>query len=68
MKSPHRILAALFVLAASTVLLPAQSKDAAGSMDSPLVSRYPGSVIDNYKTHEFDDFSFPIGPITNGAP
>ena len=68
MKSPHRILAALFVLAASTVLLPAQSKDAAGSMDSPLVSRYPGSVIDNYKTRDFDDFSFPIGPISNGAP
>ena len=68
MKSPHRMLAALFVLAASAMLLPAQSKDVAGSKDSPLISRYPGSVIDNYKTHEFDEFSFPVGAITGGAP
>jgi flagellar motor protein MotB len=46
----------------------AQPKDAAGSKDSPLVTRYPGSVIDRYQTHEFDEFSFPVGAITAGAP
>jgi OmpA-OmpF porin, OOP family len=46
----------------------AQPKDAAGSKDSPLVTRYPGSVIDKYQTHEFDEFSFPVGAITGDAP
>lgn len=47
----------------------AQSKDVAGSADSPLVTRYPGSIIDNYKTRQFDEFSFPVGAVTSqGAP
>ena len=47
----------------------AQSKDVEGSKDSPLVSRYPGSVIDNYKTRQFDEFNFPIGSMTSqGTP
>jgi flagellar motor protein MotB len=47
----------------------AQPKDVAGSQDSPLVSRYPGSVIDNYKVKQFDEFSFPIGAVTSqGMP
>lgn len=41
----------------------AQPKDAAGSKDSPLVTRYPGSVIDRYATHEFDEFNFPVGAV-----
>jgi OOP family OmpA-OmpF porin len=48
---------------------PAQTKDVEGSKDSPLVSRYPGSVIDNYKTRQFDEFNFPIGAVTSqGMP
>lgn len=47
----------------------AQPKDATGSKDSPLVTRYPGSVIDQYVTHEFDEFNFPVGAITKeGSP
>src|ERR1039457_7247768 len=47
----------------------AQSKDVEGSKDSPLATRYPGSVIDNYKTRQFDEFSFPIGAFTSqGVP
>src|ERR1700677_4095376 len=47
----------------------AQPKDTTGSKDSPLMTRYPGSVIDQYHTSQFDEFNFPIGAITSqGAP
>ena len=47
----------------------AQSKDVPGSQDSPFATRYPGSVIDNYKTRQFDEFNFPVGAVTpQGAP
>jgi len=47
----------------------AQPKDAAGGKDSPLVTRYPGSVIDQYAAHQFDEFNFPIGAVTpQGSP
>lgn len=46
----------------------AQPKDIEGSKDYPLISRYPGSVIDNYKTRQFDEFNFPIGAVTAGMP
>lgn len=42
----------------------AQPKDATGSKDSPLMSRYPGSVIDQYHTSQFDEFNFPVGAVT----
>jgi hypothetical protein len=56
-------------LALAAVPAAAQLKDVEGSKDSPLASRYPGSIIDNYKTKQFDEFSFPIGAVTpQGAP
>jgi OOP family OmpA-OmpF porin len=56
-------------LAIAVVPLAAQPKDTTGSKDSPLVTRYPGSVIDQYVTHQFDEFNFPIGAIgKEGAP
>jgi len=64
----YLLIAALLPAIAATPAV-AQSKDVEGSMDSPLVSRYPGSIIDNYKTRQFDKFSFPIGAITSqGMP
>jgi OOP family OmpA-OmpF porin len=57
------MLAAGLCLALAAAPAAAQPKDAAGSKDSPLVTRYPGSVIDRYVTHEFDEFNFPIGAI-----
>jgi OmpA-OmpF porin, OOP family len=56
-------------LALAVAPLAAQPKDATGSKDSPLVTRYPGSVIDQYVTHQFDEFNFPVGAIgKEGAP
>ena len=34
-----------------------------GSKDHPLISRYPGSVITNYLTKEFDEFTLPLGKV-----
>jgi flagellar motor protein MotB len=65
----RNLLVAGLCLALSAAPLAAQSKDVEGSKDSPLASRYPGSVIDNYKTKQFDEFSFPVGTVTSqGAP
>ena len=63
------MLVATLSLTLAVAPAPAQSKDVEGSKDSPFVSRYPGSVIDNYKTRQFDEFNFPIGAVTSqGMP
>jgi OOP family OmpA-OmpF porin len=64
------VLAAAGILVAFAVSpAAAQKKDVEGSKDSPLVSRYPGSVIDEYKTKQFDEFNFPVGAVTpQGQP
>jgi OmpA-OmpF porin, OOP family len=43
-----------------------QNRDAEGSKDHPLVSRYPGSFIRQYVHKEFDEFELPLGPVSNG--
>ena len=42
--------------------------DVAGSKDHPLVTRYPGSVIYQYATHEFDEFKLPVGKVVKDEP
>ena len=65
----RNLLVATLSLVLAAAPAAAQSKDVEGSKDSPLASRYPGSVIDNYKTKQFDEFSFPIGKVTSqGMP
>lgn len=39
--------------------------DIAGAADHPLIDRYPGSVIDEYETSEFDSFNLAVGPGKN---
>ncbi|MGH6886754.1 MAG: DUF4892 domain-containing protein, partial [Geminicoccales bacterium] len=39
--------------------------DIAGATDHPLIDRYPGSVIDQYETTEFDEFHLALGPGKN---
>ena len=39
----------------------AQDKDAEGSKDHPLISRYPGSYIDGYNQKEYEEFDLPLG-------
>ena len=51
---------ALFFLAVPA--LRAQTSDAPGSEDHPIVSRYEGSVIDGYEVRTYDSFRLPLGP------
>jgi hypothetical protein len=60
--------AVLFCVAAAAVGTRAQSKDVEGSKDHPLISRYPGSVIKEYRTAQFDEFTLPLGKVKDGAP
>jgi outer membrane protein OmpA-like peptidoglycan-associated protein len=69
MPPKRTVFAASLLLLLATLPAFAQTKDIPGSKDSPLVSRYPGSVISNYKTHAFDEYLFPIGAVTaKGEP
>jgi len=45
----------------------AQDQDVEGSKDHPLVSRYPGSVIDKYASTEFDEFTLPLGKLKDDS-
>ena len=38
-------------------------KDKTGSADHPLISRYPGSYIEDYKQVDYEEFSIPIGIV-----
>jgi outer membrane protein OmpA-like peptidoglycan-associated protein len=55
----------LLVIVCCFVILVARAdpSDKAGSKDSPLVSRFPGSVIDDYSSSAFDEFKLPTGPV-----
>jgi OOP family OmpA-OmpF porin len=56
----------LLVLSQISTAMPL-SKDTTGSMDHPLFSRYPGSLIYNYNATEFDEYKFVTGPVKNEA-
>src|ERR1035437_7532494 len=63
------VVAWLFLIVGVAPAWSAPTKDVDGSADSPLATRYPGSIIDNYKMRQFDAFNFPIGAVTpQGAP
>lgn len=34
-----------------------------GGKDHPLISRYPGSVVQRYFQQEFEEYEFPLGKI-----
>lgn len=42
----------------------AQTPDINGSKDHPLITRYPGSIIEFYEVQEFIPYSIAIGPVT----
>lgn len=44
--------------------LPAQAQDVEGSQDHPLITRYPGSIIQWYSVENYRPFRLPVGPIT----
>jgi len=57
----------LKVLVLFSALLASQlfaQKDAEGSKDHPIISRYPGSVIVYYQEEEYYPYSIAVGPVT----
>jgi len=63
MKWNSRIGAICFIGALTASICGAQPKDLPNSKDHPLVTRYPGSVIDVYSVIEFDEFNLPLGKL-----
>jgi len=42
------------------------AQDVAGSKDHPLISRYPGSTINEYRQKAFDEYELPLSPVVEG--
>ena len=59
------VLVACLLLGLSAPFTAGQDQDVEGSKDHPLISRYPGSVITHYLTKEFDEFTLPLGKLTD---
>ncbi|MGA2607099.1 MAG: DUF4892 domain-containing protein [Terriglobia bacterium] len=59
------VFVACLLLGLSAPFAAAQNEDVEGSKDHPLISRYPGSVIKNYLTKEFDELTLPLGKLTS---
>jgi OmpA-OmpF porin, OOP family len=52
------------LMLSSLSLLAAQ--DAEGSKDDPLISRYPGSTINEYRQKAFDEYQLPLSSVAEG--
>ena len=57
------VFVACLLLGLSAPFAAAQDQDVEGSQDHPLISRYPGSIIKNYLTKEFDELTLPLGKV-----
>lgn len=62
----HRIAISVVLCALSATLLPAQAHDTPGSKDHPLISRYSGSVIDEYAAKAYEAYTLPLGKMGQG--
>jgi len=62
-----KALAFALILGLQPALAIAQ-QDTAGSMDHPLVSRFPGSSISRYSESNFDEFKLPLGKADVPSP
>jgi len=58
----------LAALTAAVAIAQPPTADVEGSKDHPLVSRYPGLVITDYATAEFDEFALPLGKVEEEKP
>jgi OmpA-OmpF porin, OOP family len=58
--------AALSVCAFNAKAQDEPRQDAEGCKDSPLITRFPGSVINSCDNKEFDQFDFPLPPTEAG--
>lgn len=57
----------IMVLAGAPLMATAQARDARGSSDHPVLTRYPGSHIQTYKQVDFDRYPLALG-VENHAP
>ncbi len=60
-----KILVAAVIMATAplvSIICLAQTSDAQGSEDHPMVSRYEGSFIDGYEIKDFDEYRLALGP------
>jgi len=56
----------LGVVLGGVSFIAAQGSDAEGSKDHPLISRYPGSVINEYGQKDFEEFELPLSKVADG--
>jgi len=57
------VFVACLVVGPASVIALAQRADVEGGKDHPLISRYPGSVITEYSSKEFDEYTLPLGKL-----
>lgn len=53
----------LAALSLNTLLATAHASDKPGSSDHPMIARYEGSKIVEYKQDAFNEFTLPLGPV-----
>jgi len=61
-----RTIAALVFCLLPATLPFAHGQDAKGSKDHPLISRYPGSTINQYAQKAFDEYELPLSKFADG--
>jgi OOP family OmpA-OmpF porin len=66
MTNAFRILLVAGVMLCGALPGRSQERDAEGSKDHPLISRYSGSVIDEYAQKEFDEYDLPLSKFAGG--
>jgi OOP family OmpA-OmpF porin len=61
MKVIHSFVSFVVLFLATGALVAAPSKDVDGSSDHPLLSRFPGALITNYRQAAYDEYELPLG-------
>jgi OOP family OmpA-OmpF porin len=61
MKAAFSFVSFIVLFFATGVLAAAPRKDAGGSSDHPLLTRFPGAVITNYRQAAYDEYELPLG-------
>ncbi|MEW7974099.1 MAG: DUF4892 domain-containing protein [Candidatus Thiodiazotropha endolucinida] len=56
-----RVMSTLIAVCIVTISVTVSAADVKGSADHPLISRFPGSSIKEYRFTEFDEFTLPTG-------
>ena len=63
MKSTTSAMLAASLLFCAAIPTIAHCQDVAGSKDHPLISRYPGAIIDEYSQKAYEEYQLPLGKM-----